>query len=225
MRKYVAILTVIILAFVFSILISEPSFNSGAGCGGGGCHSSKPGELSLSTDELKVMVSLPNISGEKVGGELVNSEGTVVSVVNSTNSNPFTLTAPEAGSYVVNAGYKEPDKEWDTGSVEVTLSDVSHSAPTTIPVKLELFDNHPNPFNNETLIRFSLPGQEYLTLQIFNINGRLVRDLVNNNLPAGQHSVRWDGKDNSGLLVASGTYLYQLKSSGKQLTKKLMLIK
>ena len=94
-----------------------------------------------------------------------------------------------------------------------------------MPEKLELFDNHPNPFNNETLIRFSLPGQEFITLQIFNINGQLVRNLVNNSLPAGQHSVRWDGKDNESRIVASGTYLYKLKSKGKQLTKKLMLIK
>ena len=225
MGKYVSIFTIFIMVFLFSILISEPSFNQGAGCSGGGCHSSNPGALSVTTDELKVTVSFPSVSGEKVGGELVNSEGAIVSVVNNTNSNPFTLTATEPGSYTVNAGYKKPNREWDTGLVELTLASVIQGNSDILPQKLELYDNHPNPFNNETLIRFSLPGQEFVSLQIYNINGQLVRNLVNNSLPAGQHSVRWDGKDNESRIVASGTYLYQLKSSDKKLTKRLMLIK
>jgi hypothetical protein len=226
MRKYISIFSIIIFVFLFSILVSEPSFNGNTpGCSGGNCHNSNPGALSLTTDELKVTVSFPNVSGEKVGGELVNSAGTVVSVVNNTNSNPFTLTAPEPGSYTVNAGYKKPNREWDTGSVELTLASVIQGNSDILPEKLELYNNHPNPFNNETLIRFSLPGQEFITLQIFNIKGQLVRDLVNNNLPGGQHSVRWNGKDNDGRIVASGTYLYQLKSSDKKISKRLMLIK
>jgi hypothetical protein len=226
MRKYVSIFSAIIFVFLFSILISEPSYNGDtAGCSGGGCHDSNPGALSVSTDELKVLVSFPNVSGEKVGGELVNSQGTVVSVVNKTDNNPFTLTAPAAGSYTVNAAYKKPSREWDTGSVEIILNDINQGNSDILPQKLELYNNHPNPFNNETLIRFSLPGQDFVALQIYNINGQLVRDLVNNNLPGGQHSIRWDGKDNKGRIVASGTYLYQLKSSEKQLTKRLMLLK
>lgn len=226
MRKYVTIFLVVILVFLFSILISEPSFNGDtAGCSGGGCHSSNPGALSVTTDELKVTVSFPNVSGEKVGGELVNSLGAVVSVVNNTNSNPFTLTAPAPGSYVVNAGYKKPNREWDTGSVELTLASVNKVNSDILPQELELYNNHPNPFNNETLIRFSLPGQEFISLQVYNINGKLVRDLVNNNLPGGQHSVRWNGQDNEGRVVASGTYLYQLKSSDKKISKRLMLLK
>ena len=226
MRKYVSIFSISILVFLFSVLISEPSFNGNTpGCSGGGCHSSNPGALSLTTDELKVTVSFPNVSGEKVGGELVSSTGTVVSVVNNTNSNPFILTAPEPGSYTVNAGYKKPSREWDTGSVDLTLSNVSLVTSAAIPQKLELYNNHPNPFNNETLIRFSLPKHQFVELHIYNINGQLVRDLVSNNLAGGQHSVRWDGKNNEGRIVASGTYLYQLKSSDKKISKRLMLLK
>jgi hypothetical protein len=227
MRKYISILSIVIIGYLYSILISEPSFNGDSpGCSGAACHSFKAGELSVTTNELQVQVSLSNISaGEKIAGELVNSQGSVVSVAPPTSDNPFTLTAPATGSYVVNAGYKKPSREWDSLSVELTLSSINNSSPVLLPKNLELYDNHPNPFNNETIIRFSLPGQDYIRLQIYNITGQVVRDLVNNNLPGGLHSVRWDGKDNYNRLVASGIYLYQLTSSSKQLSKRLMLIK
>jgi flagellar hook assembly protein FlgD len=227
MNKYVSIFSIIIIIYLCTFLISEPSFNgNNPGCSGGGCHSFKSGEISVTTNELEVEVSLPNISsGEKVAGELVNNQGSVVSVINSTTNNPFILTAPSTGSYVVNAGYKKPSREWDSLSVQITLSDINNRSAAVLPQSMELYDNHPNPFNNETLIRFSLPDQAYIALQIFNLNGQLVRDLVNNNLPGGVHSVRWNGKDNSGHVVASGVYLYQLQSSDRKIAKRLMLIK
>ena len=227
MSKYISVFTVIIIIYLFSFLISQPSFNGdNPGCSGGSCHSFKSGEISVTTNELEVQVSLPNISaGNKIAGELVNSQGSVVSVINSTSSNPFTLTAPAAGSYVINAGYKNPSREWDSLSVDLTLSDINHNSLAIYPRHLELYNNHPNPFNSETIIRFSLPSQEYIELHIYNINGQVVRDLVNNNLSGGLHSVRWDGKDNYGRVVASGIYLYRLKSSSEQITKRLMLIK
>ena len=227
MRKYVLLITVLALIGVGTILVSEPSFNgNNPGCAGGGCHSFHAGDLSVNTNELQVEVTLANVpAGNKIGGELVDSQGNVVSVINSTTSNPFILTAPSAGTYLVNAGYKKPSRNWDSTMVQITLSSIDQVHSSLLPQTLTLYDNHPNPFNNETLIRFSLSEQEFISLRIFNMNGQLVRDLVSNNLPAGLHNVRWNGKDNSGYIVASGVYLYTLQGRAQTISKRLMLIK
>lgn len=99
-------------------LLSEPSFNgSNPGCSGSGCHSFLDGAVSvtkLSNHQVQVTVSG---TSSRVGGELVDEFGNVVSFINSTNTNPFILTAPSDGSYIVNAGYKNPTRRWDSSSV------------------------------------------------------------------------------------------------------------
>ena len=220
-------ISAIFIAILSILLISEPGFNgSSPGCSGGGCHGYSAGEISVTTDGLQVEVSLPNVpQGEKVAGELVNEAGQVVTTAGATQNNPFTLTATEPGTYLVNAGFKKPARDWDSVSVTLTVSGLENSVKPAVLSQYELYDNHPNPFNNETLIRFNLPGQEMVQLKIFNVNGQVVRTLVNNNLSAGTHSVRWNGKDEQGQLVASGLYLYQLSAGGKRMTKRLILAK
>ena len=212
---------------IFSLVISNPGRNGdNPGCSGSSCHNYEAGGVSVTTDGLNADVTdLKVSSGEKVAGELVTTDGKVVDVFDASRTNPFTLTAPAPGIYVVYAGYKSPSRQWDSLLVEFTVSGIENSAMSLIPEEPELFDNHPNPFNNETMIRFSLPNQEQVQLKIININGQVVRNLVNNGLPAGTHSIRWDGRDNQGQLVASGLYLYQLSAGSEQMTKRLILAK
>jgi len=99
-------------------LLSEPSFNgSNPGCSGSGCHSFLDGAVSVTKlSNYQVQVTVSGTSS-RVGGELVDEFGNVVSFINSTNTNPFILTAPSDGSYIVNAGYKNPTRRWDSSSV------------------------------------------------------------------------------------------------------------
>lgn len=93
------------------------------------------------------------------------------------------------------------------------------------PADYQLHQNHPNPFNPTTNIRFSTPKSGAVRLEIFNSAGKLVRTLVAGNLPAGTHTVSWDAMDDAGARVASGVYLYTLKAGEVTLQRKLVLMK
>ncbi len=95
-----------------------------------------------------------------------------------------------------------------------------------MPTALQLIGNYPNPFYNKTRITYCLVNSGKTELVIFNISGQKIRSLINNNQPAGKHSVVWDGKDNSGNNVCSGIYFYQMKQAEKYTgLKKMILIK
>jgi flagellar hook assembly protein FlgD len=135
------------------------------------------------------------------------------------------LTAPSAATYLVNAGSKKPSKDWDSVSVTLTVTDISDIQNVHIPTKIELLGNHPNPFNNVTMIKFSLPQQGQVKLMVFNINGQLIRVLADRIFSSGIHQIMWNGKDDTGKIVASGTYVYQLLSGNQNLSRKLILSK
>ncbi len=82
-------------------------------------------------------------------------------------------------------------------------------AQTEIPAEFSLAQNFPNPFNPATAIRFALPRQGKVVLQIFNTRGEQVRTLLSEIKPAGEHTVLWNGKNNRGDVAASGIYFYQ----------------
>ena len=88
-----------------------------------------------------------------------------------------------------------------------------------------LAQNYPNPFNSATSIDYHLPKYEIVNLNIYTITGKNILALVNNFQTAGIHKAKWDGKDKYGKKVSSGVYIYQLRSGGKSLTGKLLLIR
>jgi predicted outer membrane repeat protein len=89
-----------------------------------------------------------------------------------------------------------------------------------------LHQNYPNPFNPETTISFSVTQTSlFVTLDVYNIKGQKVKTLVNETLPAGEHSVVWDGRDSNNKRVGSGVYFYQLKAGRFEKVKKMVLLK
>ncbi len=96
---------------------------------------------------------------------------------------------------------------------------------SSVPEEFFLFQNHPNPFNPETEIRFQLPEASYVVIRIINTLGQEIRILAERQYETGYHNVRWDGKDNNGNLVSSGIYLYQLKAGAFSQIKKMSLIR
>jgi ligand-binding sensor domain-containing protein len=89
-----------------------------------------------------------------------------------------------------------------------------------LPQKFTLFPNYPNPFNPTTTIRYSLPEASHVTLNIYDITGRLVEQLVNQHTPAGYHTVSWDATSHS-----SGVYIARLKAGSFVKTQKMVLMK
>ncbi len=97
-----------------------------------------------------------------------------------------------------------------------------------IPTRLALHQCTPNPFgarDSGTSIRFDLPQSTPAKLQIFDTNGRLVRTLIDGGLPAGQHSVRWDGRDAHDFQVGSGIYFYKLEANGTLHSRQLLVLR
>ena len=93
------------------------------------------------------------------------------------------------------------------------------------PITLE--QNSPNPFNPSTTIHYTLSSDTFLhiVLNVYDIRGVFVRNLVDGSVNNGNHSVAWDGKDSIGNPVSGGVYLYTLLSGNYTRTRKMMLVK
>lgn len=89
-----------------------------------------------------------------------------------------------------------------------------------------LLQNHPNPFNPSTTIKYVLPDAGYARVQIYSVTGELVRTLVNaSNQAAGTYQVEWNGTDDNGRPVSSGVFFYRLESAGGSEMQKMTLVK
>jgi len=95
----------------------------------------------------------------------------------------------------------------------------------TPPVEFALRQNYPNPFNPVTNISFNLPEQENVSLKIYNIKGELVRTLVDEVFPAGEHTVQWEGQNNNHRKVSSGIYFYRIQAGRHSDVRKAVLLK
>lgn len=94
-----------------------------------------------------------------------------------------------------------------------------------LPKTYELRQNHPNPFNPETEIRYELPKKSLVTLAVYNLLGQKIAMLVNGTLEAGKYSVRWNGVNDSGKNVPSGIYIYRMEAEGFIAEKKMTLVR
>jgi len=94
------------------------------------------------------------------------------------------------------------------------------------PKTFKLDQNYPNPFNPSTAIRYALPHAARVTLNIYNIRGELVTMLLDNDLQeSGYRTAVWNGRDDSGRVVASGVYFYALRAEGKTQVRKMSFVK
>ena len=101
-------------------------------------------------------------------------------------------------------------------------SDVKESI---VPKDFSLSQNLPNPFNPETEISYDLPNACHVSLSIYNLLGQRTRTLVDEYLTTGHKTIRWDGRDDQGIQVASGIYFYQIQAGDFTDAKKMILMK
>jgi hypothetical protein len=122
---------------------------------------------------------------------------------------------------------------WATKIAQISLKeddndlsrDVLVAEAEIVPDSYALLQNHPNPFNPETEIRFQLPEAVHVTVKIFNNLGQEIRLLTDKHYEVGHHSVNWDSKDSKGNAVSSGIYLYELKAGTFSQVMKMNLVK
>ena len=130
-----------------------------------------------------------------------------------------------------------PNRERDEVSILFNRTDRAAGPVTSVPdihaglstesEGFRLDQNCPNPFNAETTIRYTLSASGMIDLVVYDVSGHAVRTLVRGQLPAGVHRAVWDGRDDKGIEVSSGVYLYRLRidRGGGLRTRKTVLIR
>ncbi len=121
-----------------------------------------------------------------------------------------------------------------TGTIALTEADLADADGNVVktsagapphPNNFALMQNHPNPFNMATTIMYELSSACHVRIDIFNTLGQKVATIVDGEEPAGVHSARWNGADESGRSVSSGMYLYRMTAGDYTAEKKMMLVK
>jgi hypothetical protein len=104
--------------------------------------------------------------------------------------------------------------------IEVVMSEAS-----VLPVEMALLPNYPNPFNPGTTIAFDVNKAAVVSLRVLDLSGQVVRTLVAGEpYGAGRYQVVWDGRNEQGMRVASGVYLYQLSTADFRSLRKMTLL-
>jgi hypothetical protein len=118
----------------------------------------------------------------------------------------------------------------DTDSVvfEITVvpsEQISIGESTQLPMKFALHQNHPNPFNPITTLRYDLPQDAMVNITLYDMMGRVVSNLVKSQQNAGYKSVQWNATNDKGAPVSAGLYLYTIEAGKFRQTKKMVLLK
>lgn len=92
--------------------------------------------------------------------------------------------------------------------------------PGQIPLNFELSQNYPNPFNSSTLINYSILNRSHVSLQVFDVRGRLISTIVNAFQPPSKYEVEWSPNG-----IPTGIYIYRLMTDGTVITRKMLFIK
>jgi len=110
-------------------------------------------------------------------------------------------------------------------TIEPSTAVVDDDFQAGLPADYCIEQNAPNPFNPTTSISFALPERAQVVLEVYNILGERVRTLVNQSLPAGYHSVTFDGASDNAEKLASGIYLYVMRAGAFAQSRKMLLMK
>ncbi|HDY88397.1 MAG TPA: T9SS type A sorting domain-containing protein, partial [bacterium] len=133
-----------------------------------------------------------------------------------------------ADNYVWSIAIDADNVKWfgtDGGVSSFDEGAVSVENTRDMPAVIDIRGNFPNPFNPFTTIEFSLDAEGFITLDIFNISGQKINTLFVENLPAGFHSVRWDGRDANGSAVSSGIYFFRLIMGDYAAAHRMVLVR
>ena len=122
----------------------------------------------------------------------------------------------------------------DTDIISVTIDEskklskkgiIQQKFLSSIPEKIVINENYPNPFNPTTSIRFGLPKINKVEIAIYSLTGQKIKTLTNKKYNSGYHTVNWNGTDSFGNKVSSGIYIYKMITGSKVLSKKMVLTK
>lgn len=159
----------------------------------------------------------------QVGG--VSGQGMAARILFDIGSYPLEAFLSELGIEDVSGFDSRGDTIEFRVARDVVVTDIANTQEPSIPTEAILYPNSPNPFNPATAIRYDLPGHTHVSLKIFDQLGKAVRTLVDERQQSGMYTVSWDGRDQFGRQVASGIYIYLLKTDRYMKGRRMLLVK
>ena len=112
-----------------------------------------------------------------------------------------------------------PEEGFDCNGEPLSINE------SLIPHNFTLSQNYPNPFNPITYIHYSVPNYDFITIDIINISGKIIKTIVHSSQQPGNYEIMWDGTDYYGISVPSGIYFYKMDATEFVAVKKLVLLK
>lgn len=103
--------------------------------------------------------------------------------------------------------------------------EIVYGTPPYIPLDYILYQNYPNPFNPTTSVKFEVPVDSKVLIKIYDILGREIKTLFNDEVQRGQYTMEWNGLNESGNPMSSGTYIYRMIANEFVQSKKMLLLK
>lgn len=157
-----------------------------------------------------------------------SDDGFSWSVVESltTNDGSYSWLVPELSSTTSKIRVRDYNSPAADESETFTVVGPPTGLEDVVPERFALYSNMPNPFNPSTVIRYDVPrGGGTVTLRIYDVTGRLVREFIDESGAPGRKHVVWDGRTARGEPATTGVYFYRLSASGFTETKKMLLLK
>lgn len=183
-------------------------------------------------------INLAVIVADLPGGKTTAFIGPVMSYYECVTTNFKRLTDEEWDTTYAVASSSRPDFVQlyladSTGasheaSAPSLLTGVNDMPPYPKSILISLGQNYPNPFNSSTVIKFSIPqayNGAHVELLIYNVEGQLVKRLLNSTMPAGNFATQWDGTNDNGFTAASGVYFYHLIVGNQRAVGKMSFVK
>ena len=113
----------------------------------------------------------------------------------------------------------------DMGAYESPYTASLAMSDVFIPLNFSLYFAYPNPFNPVTTLRYDLPEDALVNITIYDMMGRVVKTLVNDQQMAGYRSTQWNAANDAGSPVSAGIYLYMIQAGDFRQTRKMVLLK
>ena len=131
----------------------------------------------------------------------------------------------DAGGKIVNVSLSSGEELTIANNLVNKLVILSGEVTATLPIEYALEQNYPNPFNPSTSVQFLVPKEGLVTIKVYDMLGQEVATLFSGNAQGGTYTSNWNGKDNSGNFVSSGTYIYRMTVGDFTQSRKMLFLK
>jgi hypothetical protein len=178
------------------------------------------GNYLTSYHAIEISYNAPWVELDKWQGEIAENSPETITV-----NFPQVFLPSNLYSATIKVHTNDPNNSLVEIPLTVDITTVDNDDNAVQAIQSDLQQNYPNPFNPETTISFFVDKNSEVVIDIYDIKGRKVKSLVRENYSRGNHSVVWNGRNEEGNPVASGVYLYKMRSGSFSKSRKMILLK